>query len=309
MAGNKRRNGFTLVEMMVVVALLVVVMAFVVPSFTALAAQNERASCMANMRAIGQALLLFREDYQCWPPDGTEWLWTEQAVADYRAAYGTVPPGDHTTASPIGAAYDPGGAPIATSLVVDGEQVAVRGLGLWALYYVGAYAEVVPPQSLEPRLTADRRAELTARREGLNGLAWFRGSRYITKPETFHCPASENEIADGDMALRAQLPFLGGWGSYDCFYRRNHWHVGRPIPGVTDNRHLFQPYPPSDTVVLWCPYHRKSRPPSRPGEPTILVKGDMDLVLYADGSVRRRVARADGRTREDSPAAPWSKGL
>ena len=69
--GSRRGGGitsaFTLVEMLVVIAIIVAIMAIVVPSYQALAANNRRASCAANMKSLGQALAIFREDYQCFP--------------------------------------------------------------------------------------------------------------------------------------------------------------------------------------------------------------------------------------------------
>lgn len=301
--------GFTLVEMLVVIAIMIAVMAIVVPSFNALAAQNQRAACAANLKAIGQALALFREDYQCFPPDGTEYLWTEEAVAQYRSMYGVDPPGDHSTGTLIGAAYDPAGNPIRTSVTIAGEEIPVHGLGLLTLYYTGIYAAVPPPESSEPRIAGKLRDDLDRSRQGLNGLLWFRGSGGITKLDTFHCPSNEMELSENDLALRDRLPFLGGWGNYDVYYRRNFWHPGRPIPGVTDNRHLFQPYPPADTVVTWCPYHRSSRAPSGPGVASQPNAGDQDLVLFADGSVRRMAAeQLNQMYREPTPGAGWPEG-
>jgi len=293
--------------MLVVIAIVVVVMAIIVPSYNALAAQNRRAACAANLKAIGQALALFREDYQCFPPDGTEYLWTNEA---YRSIYG--PNADlpeEYTATLIGAAYDAAGNPIPTSVTVDGEEVPVRGLGLLTLYYTGAYASVVPPESAEPRISDEKRDELTGNAEGLNGLLWFRGSGYITKLDTFHCPASEAQLFEEDLVLRDRLPFLRGWNNYDVYYRRNFWHPGRPIPYMTDNRHLFQPYPPADTVVTWCPYHRSSRAPNGPGVASQPNPGDEDLVLFADGSVRRMAAQQLNQMyKEPTPGAGWPEG-
>ncbi len=303
--------------MMVVIAIIAVLMAIVVPSFRVLQAQNRRGTCAARLKALGQALILFREDYKCYPPDATEFLWTEEALATYEKAYGEAPPGDHSVGTLVGAAYHPDGTPFDTG---------VHGLGLLTLYYLGAYSAQLPPLSSEPRLrdyTAEEaeefgdaslenlRSKLQQRREGLNSelIPWFRGSGYITEMETYHCPANGAELREEDLVNRSRLPYLRRWDNYDMFYRRNYWHPGRPIPGVTDKRNLFQPYPPADTVVTWCPYHRSSRAPSAPGEATQINPGDEDLVLFADGSVRRMATQAMNQMySEPTPGAGWPEG-
>ncbi len=293
-------GGFTLVEMVVVLAVLAVLMAIIVPTYQAMAAQNRRSMCAANMKAIGQALALFRDDYGCFPPDATEFVWTEEALEQYRSDYGADPPGDSSVATLVGAAYDPDGNRIDTG---------VRGMGLFTLYYLGAYAPALPPDTSEPRLTSELRAELEADREGLNGLPWFRGSGYLTKLETFHCPSNNTELQDEDLVLRDQLPYLGGWNNYDVYYRRNFWAENRRPGPDDDNRNLFQPYPPADTVVTWCPHHRTSGAPSGPGVPRTPNPGDQDLVLFADGTVRRMTSQKLNRMFEQPPSgAGWPEG-
>ena len=304
--------GFTVIELLVVVAIMVILTAIILPSYNALSAQNRRASCAANLKAIGQALTMFRDEYKCYPPDSTEFLWTPEAVAQYVAAYGTEPPGDTSLGTPIGAAYNPDGTPINTG---------VRGLGLYTLYYIGAYANALPPYEVEPRIDAATRQRLEAAWRGLNGLPWFRSGLYITKLDTFHCPSNQLEAVEGDLTDRTYLPEMHGWGNYDAYYRRNFWHPGTEQVDVVghdgddnpvyENRHLLQPYPPADTVVTWCPYHRTSRAPARytPGVKSEINPGDQDLVLFADGTVRRMTSRPDNRMFEETaPGGAWPSG-
>lgn len=333
-------RGFTLVELIVVVAIIIVLTAITVPSYMVMARHNRRSTCASNLKAIGQALALFREDYECFPPDSTEYLWTPAAVEWYTETYGKPPPGDYSLASPLGAAYYPP-FPTEHNLDLAGQPVetGVRGLGLYTLYYLGSYATALPPRDVEPRLypehweyyretypgfpdlwgeaaedTRRTRLDLEGRRLGLNGLPWFRSSVYITKLETLHCPANEAELVEHALRRRDLLPTMLGWGNYDAYYRRNFWSPGtQSLPllhtyvdergelvEVYENRHLLQPYPPPDTVVLWCPYHRSAEPPRRAEEAREVYPGDEDLVLFADGSVRRLPSRADNRMFEES---------
>ncbi len=284
--------GFTLVEMLIVVAILIVLMAIVVPSYNVLAAQNRRASCAANMKAIGQALALFREDYGCFPPDATEFL--------PRPTFSNPDDPGQGTGDVVTAVYDSEGNPVKSG---------VRGLGLYTLYYLGAYSATLPPQSVEPRIRHKLRMQLAAQGHGLNGLSWFRGGGYIDELSTFHCPANETELDELALQDRSRLPYLDGWNNYDMYYRRNFWHPGRPAGGPWNTRHLFQSYPPADTVVTWCPYHRHSAPPSGPGLTGEIFPGDQDIVLFADGSVRRMASQPSNKMYQEPPAASgWPQG-
>jgi prepilin-type N-terminal cleavage/methylation domain-containing protein len=306
---SRGASGFTLVELMVVIAIIVALMAIIVPSYRALSANNQRAGCAANMKALGQALAIFREDYQCFPPDATEYLWTPEAVVDYENIYIAPPPGDSSVGTLVSAAYHPDGRPFVTGL---------RGLGLFTLYYLGAYSAQPPPLTSDPRIRdypeypgtslETLRTDLERNGEGLNGLPWFRGSGYITKLGAYHCPANPADLFEENLVARAQLPTLGGWNGYDQYYRRNFWHPGAPTQ-FTDRRNLFQAYPPADTVVTWCPHHRRSEAPEGPGVEATPRPGDQDLVLFVDGTVRRMASQQANRMyQEPSPGAGWPEG-
>lgn len=305
------RGGFTLVELMVVIAIIVIITAIVVPSYRVMSAQSRRNTCAANLKAIGQALALFREDYGCFPPDSTEWL---PIPAD---------PDDPAQAADVTrVARDAEGHRVATGY---------QGLGLYTLYYLGAYASALPPVTLEPpeRLGTgpldinNRPVHLREKLEmasptpkGLSGLTWFRSAGYITKLDAYHCPENQTPLPERVEELqlllttREKLPTLGGWNNYDVYYRRNFWHPGTDIVPPWESRHLLQPYPPVDTVVCWCPHHRSAKAPPRPGVAAPVNPGDKDLVLFADGSVRQMASREDnrmwevGRTDSGWPAGP-----
>lgn len=301
------QRGFTLVEMLLVIAIIAIVSAIVVPSYRLMERQGHRSSCAANLKAIGQGLAIFREDYRCYPPDATEWLWTREAVQAYRTQYGEDPPGDFGLGTAVGAAYNPNGSPINTG---------VHGLGLYTLFYLGTYASVLPPYSVDPRLDRTANPELQFV-VGLKDLPWFRGSGYITKLETFHCPANKATLHQGvendrnDLVNRSALPYLSGWNNYDMFYRRNFWNQGTMLLGPDQgNRHLLQPYPPVDTVIAWCSHHRNTKPPSWPGVPSFdkPAVGDEDLVLYADGSVRAVLSTQQNDVYKAAGDFGWPEG-
>lgn len=65
----KRRHeqGFTLIEMMVVVAIIAILVAILVPNFIRARAQAQTAACEANLKEIATVLELFQTDHQEYP--------------------------------------------------------------------------------------------------------------------------------------------------------------------------------------------------------------------------------------------------
>lgn len=64
---NVRERGFTLIEMMVVVAIIAILVALLVPNFVRARAQAQTAACEANLKEIATALELYDTDNQSYP--------------------------------------------------------------------------------------------------------------------------------------------------------------------------------------------------------------------------------------------------
>ena len=62
------RAGFTLVELLVVIGIIVILLAISIPIATRLTAGNRAMSCESHMHKIHQALRMYRLDEGAFPP-------------------------------------------------------------------------------------------------------------------------------------------------------------------------------------------------------------------------------------------------
>lgn len=66
---ERRRAGFTLVELLVVIGIIALLISILLPSLNAARKQASRISCAANIRSIGQAYQIYAAEYkQEYPP-------------------------------------------------------------------------------------------------------------------------------------------------------------------------------------------------------------------------------------------------
>lgn len=63
----KSQRGFTLLEMMVVVAIIAILAAILIPNFTRARAQAATSACMGNIKTIATALELYYTDKEAYP--------------------------------------------------------------------------------------------------------------------------------------------------------------------------------------------------------------------------------------------------
>ncbi|HEY9085234.1 MAG TPA: type II secretion system protein [Candidatus Tyrphobacter sp.] len=67
---NERERGFTLIEMMIVVAIIAILVTILVPNFMRARAQAQTAACEGNLKEIATALELYQTDHDAYPQSG-----------------------------------------------------------------------------------------------------------------------------------------------------------------------------------------------------------------------------------------------
>jgi general secretion pathway protein G len=64
---RESERGFTLIEMMIVVAIIAILVSVLVPNFMRARAQAQTAACEANLKEIATALELYQTDHESYP--------------------------------------------------------------------------------------------------------------------------------------------------------------------------------------------------------------------------------------------------
>ncbi len=67
-SASRARPAFTLIELLVVIAIIAILAAFLFPVFASARAKARQTVCASNMRQIGMALIMYRDDWDYYVP-------------------------------------------------------------------------------------------------------------------------------------------------------------------------------------------------------------------------------------------------
>jgi prepilin-type N-terminal cleavage/methylation domain-containing protein len=70
---QRTQRGFTLIEVLVSVVLVALLAAILYPAYAASRERARQSVCLSNLRQLGQALAMYRQDYGSYPPSPA-WL-------------------------------------------------------------------------------------------------------------------------------------------------------------------------------------------------------------------------------------------
>src|SRR5438876_12224926 len=77
-----RRTGFTLIDLLVVIAIIAILDPILIPVFAQVREKARQANCLSNMKQLGTAQMMYTQDYdETFPkgyhrlPDGTDYPW------------------------------------------------------------------------------------------------------------------------------------------------------------------------------------------------------------------------------------------
>ncbi len=83
---NANNKGFTLVELLAVMAILALLAALLIPTAMQAIESGRRSACRANLRQIGAGMTLYAADHNGWYP-AVEQFHVEERNNEYRTAY------------------------------------------------------------------------------------------------------------------------------------------------------------------------------------------------------------------------------
>ncbi len=264
-----RRRGFTLIELMIVIAIAAILSALVLGGFYQITASNRRSGCQVNMSQIYNALRLYANDY-----DGAYPYYNETS-----------------TASATG--------------ISDGGNGGVAGLpvdtmGLWRLFTTQTPADKFNVSVTNPSF------QFFATMTAAPGRKFV--GNYLRSYKNLHCPNdvnSENLYLDANSTYNPKyLSYQTLDNGKEFFpastlntptYQTQRTNVttdadwDRQLLHYSGAAPVLEKRAPSDTVILWCKWHR-----------TGLGGRQNDIVLFADGSVKTKPLNANSA----APAQP-----
>ncbi len=81
---SAKRKGFTLIELLVVIAIIAILAAILFPVFAKARENARKATCLSNLKQMGNALTMYMQDYDETGP----WFYNNRVVTAFKAATG-----------------------------------------------------------------------------------------------------------------------------------------------------------------------------------------------------------------------------
>lgn len=288
------QKGFTLIELMVVIAILVILMALTVPVGKSMIVSNQIASCSGNLFKICQAMKLYYADYQGVPP-----VWIAEDGGDAATPYNEmlstgaepVDPGTGAATNPLMALYREGYLKSKDSLHCPADREHRDGNSP-TYYYSYSWRQA-------DNTDADKLVKITYLNDQDNSDAWNNTeipiNRFKYMPCRIFTVLGLDSLDPGHAFDAAKKPTVYTEQRELANKMRSVTVGGNQYWGpVSDSSWM----PADSTIVTWCDYHAN-----------IYTKNGVGQyqVLYWDGSVvmKSRTLFEKGKTTPLPPPAAW----
>lgn len=252
----RKQSGFTLVELLTVIAIIAILAAIIFPIMSSAKASARKTQCISNMEQIFQAEQLFKQD--------------EHRYSDFIA-------GPVSWRTP-GDAYS----------LNDSKGVLQNGT-LVSLYpeYIKAVTDLKCPLSratsrdiqVDPMYDVLNGMDWTGRTPPLRSVGEDLGSGNVPFNLYKGC-TYDVQLPKG--AVDYEVHYSTVWSSEDSVTVSGSIsdQSMREAALATIERQLRWRTPPSDTVITWCSLHRDTAADGTPNN------GSKDIVLFMDGNVK-----------------------
>jgi prepilin-type N-terminal cleavage/methylation domain-containing protein len=266
---NKRHNAFTLVEILVVLAIIAILAAILFPAFNRAKENSRQVNCASNLSQIGFAVLQYRKDEGRYPDSLVDLLGEGTKVIDAQTA------GDYKLDGKA-TGYLKGGQ---DTLVCPDDDTLPLDKGARSSY--GYLSKSAPA----PALTAPGAIPATT---DLSGFVWNYWG-YREDGFAYSSPQEAQAKTPAGSSL-LYLPTINVNGSpVNQSYNQRYAPGYNPnIPENVLKYSMSNRFAPPTTIITHCVYHRL------PTANNINFPGDLYKVPADDTNVKEIVLRIDG---------------